>query len=619
MSLPLYRKDIDGLRTLAVLPVVFFHVGVPGFYGGFVGVDIFFVISGYLITGIIFRELQDNSFSIFRFYRRRILRIFPALFVMLLAVASIAYQAFMPSELAAFGRSMVSTGLFYSNIEFFQQAGYFGPSSHDLPLLHTWSLAVEEQFYIVWPVLLLLAANGGKSRTVGLTIAATVCSFIASVWWLPRNPDATFYLPHTRAWELLVGAVLAVQLVPGLQQRWLRSAVATAGLAAILFSIKFFNQGLPFPGASALVPVLGAAAIIAAGTGGNSWVGQLLSLPPMVFIGKISFSLYLWHWPVMVFSRTFGLLEQTPWAKIVEVAVSMLLAVASWWWVERPFRSGLATVSTRKVLGTGLTIVGAFCAVGAWAAQSDGMPWRLSASQRALASYLSYQGDARFRGGSCFVVDPRNEQFDDAKCLKKADGKPSVLLLGDSHAAHLWPGLARHAGEWNVLQATHTGCRPVLTNHVGACDDLIRRVISSWLPANHVEAVILAGRWAKEDLDYLAQTIQHIRPYARVIVVGPVPQYVAALPSLLARYQGEPARIQDARIRRLDVLDDQLRAVAKGGGAHYFSLKDGLCSAAGCRVLAAPECLCNSTMGTSHLKVLKSQSTRSGTLKSRAF
>ena len=352
-----YRADIDGLRALAIVPVLLFHVAAPGFHGGFVGVDVFFVISGYLITGIVAREVAAGRFSLLDFYRRRALRIFPALFVMLAVYAAVAYATLLPGELAAFAKSMLATALFSSNFYFHQSSGYFAPAAHAMPLLHTWSLAVEEQFYLVWPLLLMLLAHRTRHAAVGLAAVLAALSFGAAAWGVSHDPAGSFYLSHARAWELLIGALL-VWLPPRvLVHRGLRELTAGLGLAAILVAVKFFNQGTPFPGPMALLPVLGAAAIIAAGAAGPTAVGRVLSLRPLVFIGRVSFSLYLWHWPLIVFAQTALFLEQTAAVRMLLVLLSFGLAVLSWRFVETPFRRGTPARPTRRVLARAAAVI----------------------------------------------------------------------------------------------------------------------------------------------------------------------------------------------------------------------------------------------------------------------
>lgn len=584
-----YRADVDGLRAVAILPVVMFHIGFPGFFGGFVGVDVFFVISGYLITGIIVREMREGSFSIADFYRRRVLRIFPALFAMLAAVSVLAPMVMLPGELLRYGKSVVSTTLFYSNMLFYSESGYFAPDSHTKALLHTWSLAVEEQFYLFWPLILLVlrARSQAAIRWGAVTIA--LVSFVFSVWLIEHDAAATFYLIPTRAWELLAGALVAIFPNLPAQRRWLREFLSGAGLLAILVAIKFYNEGVPFPGVAALLPVLGAVAIILAGGNGGSLVGRLLSWQPMVFVGKISFSLYLWHWPVIVFTQ-IGLLREQTWpVKFAELLASMLMGWWSWRYVERPFRHVSPLLPNRVVLGrAGLAIAAALC-VGLAYVLPQGWPQRFNDQQLAFAKYETYNGDQQYRGGSCFVVG-ENEQFDAEHCLQRKEGERNLLLIGDSHAAHLWPGLHARANGINVLQATHTGCRPALTDFdhpKNLCEQFVTDVLKQWLPSHPVDVVVLAGRWTPSDLKGLPLTISAaLKGAKRVVVVGPIPQYVSALPRFLVRASAPSQELAAAGLTSGPfALDPQMRQVATAAGAQYFSLINALCVDHSCKVI----------------------------------
>ncbi|EJN08096.1 acyltransferase family protein [Herbaspirillum sp. YR522] len=585
-----YRPDIDGLRAVAILPVVLFHIGFPGFFGGFVGVDVFFVISGYLITGIIVRELRQGTFSIADFYRRRVLRIFPALFVMLLVVSVLAALVMLPAELLRYGKSVAATTLFSSNILFYSESGYFAPDSHTKALLHTWSLAVEEQFYLFWPLILMALSTSRQTAIRWGAVIITVVSLGWSVWLLKHDATATFYLIPTRAWELMAGALVAI--FPGLpaNRRWLREVLAALGLLMILVAIKFYNDSVPFPGAAALLPCVGAAAIILAGSGGNSLVGRLLSWQPAVFIGKISFSLYLWHWPVIVFTQIGLLREQTWTVKVIELLASFVLGTLSWRYVERPFRHVSAAVPNRQVLGRAGVAIALGLVVGLLYVVPQGWPQRFNEQQLAAARYETYDGDHEYRGGTCFVVGD-NQKFDAAQCLQTRSGSPNLLFIGDSHAAHLWPGLQAEAGAAgiNVLQATHTGCRPAIADLAqpkGACQKFVSQIVTEWLPAHPVDVVVLAGRWTRADLPGLPKVIAAARQHAkRVVVVGPIQQYVSALPRFLVRASSNQ---QQAAAQGLAsgpfALDPQLREVAVGAGAQYFSLIGALCAQRSCKV-----------------------------------
>jgi len=291
-----YREDIDGLRAISVLAVVFNHAGITLFSGGYIGVDVFFVISGYLITSIILREILTADFSIIRFYERRIRRILPALFITIaftVAVSAIMYDA---EKFKEFGKSVIATTLFASNINFWRESGYFDAPSQLKPLLHTWSLAVEEQFYIFFPMLMFLIYRFARKIAPALLFGITILSLALAIVTVPQDPSAAFYLAQLRAWELLVGAFLALNIIPENAGKKYSDFIGILGLVMVLAPVILYTADTKFPGLSALPPVLGAAFIIFSGVNNKTLIGKFLSLPPLVFIGKISYSLYLWHW-----------------------------------------------------------------------------------------------------------------------------------------------------------------------------------------------------------------------------------------------------------------------------------------------------------------------------------
>jgi peptidoglycan/LPS O-acetylase OafA/YrhL len=292
-SSPSYRRDIDGLRGIAVLLVLAFHLGTSKCSGGFIGVDVFFVISGYLISSIILSEISASRFSLLSFYERRIRRIAPALFVMMLVTSLLAYKFFLPAELEQFAKSLLASTFSISNLYFFHQSGYFEGPAAMKPLLHTWSLAVEEQFYIFLPLFLIAVRRFFPDRQRVLILSVAIASFCVSVWGAFHDPSRTFYLAHSRAWELLLGTLIALDMFPRFSNAIWRNAASMAGLSSILLAAVIYDRTTPFPGAAALVPCLGAALIIAAGRSGPSIVSRLLSLSPIVFVGMISYSLYL--------------------------------------------------------------------------------------------------------------------------------------------------------------------------------------------------------------------------------------------------------------------------------------------------------------------------------------
>ena len=296
-----YRPDIDGLRAIAVLSVLAYHLRINMFRGGFVGVDVFFVISGYLISAIILKDIAAGTFSIVSFYERRVRRIFPALIALFVGTTLLAYFFFLPTELIGFAKSLLAALFSVSNFYFWRHSGYFSAPVDTKPLIHTWSLAVEEQFYIFLPIFLFLAHRFFPRRLRTSIVVIALGSFVLSAVGAYRDPTAAFYLPHTRAWELLLGVLISLDVFPAIRGPVLRNVSTICGLGLISAAVFGFSAYTPFPGIAALLPCVGAALIIAAGRSGNSLVGRMLSLKPMVFIGLISYSLYLWHWPIIVF------------------------------------------------------------------------------------------------------------------------------------------------------------------------------------------------------------------------------------------------------------------------------------------------------------------------------
>jgi peptidoglycan/LPS O-acetylase OafA/YrhL len=588
---PGYRPDIDGLRTIAVLPVVLNHAQVRGIWGGFVGVDIFFVISGYLITGILVRDLAVGRHSIAEFYRRRVLRIFPALFAMLAATTLVACFAMLPGELLRYGKSLASTTLFGSNFLFWNEAGYFAPAARLKPLLHTWSLAIEEQFYILWPLALAWIGPRRPAAARTLVLLVTAISFGIAEWLLWHDASAAFYLLPARAWELSIGAALALIPQPP-RGRLVNEALGILGLLLIGYAVRHFSEATLFPGAAALLPCVGAALLILTGDRGTL-AGRLLSLPPMTFIGKISYSLYLWHWPVIVFATLALFLPHTPIVTAGEIALSILLAWLSWHFVERPFRVGVSGWHTPRVLAGALIVMATTLAAAAGLWLSGGLASRLTPAQARVAAYQDIDHDTLYRAGTCFAVD--RDRYDPQCLAVPAQGRSVVLLAGDSHGAHWWPGLARHQDQAAILQATRTGCKPALYP-AGADDDacvaFFRTLFTQWLPAHHVDRLVLAARWGRADLPLVTATLADPRVQAaHPVLVGPVPQYTTALPRLLvfAELHGDsglPARTMD---RDVFEVDRQLALIAAQTGTPYVSMVDALCSQGQCRTWAAPD------------------------------
>jgi peptidoglycan/LPS O-acetylase OafA/YrhL len=459
-----YRPDIDGMRAVAVLLVLGYHIDISWLGGGFVGVDVFFVISGYLISAIILKDIEAGRFTIGGFYERRIRRILPALLVTLLGTFALGLIFLLPTEMLDFGHSLMAAALSVSNVFFWLKAGYFDAPALSKPLLHTWSLAVEEQFYLLFPLFLVLVRRWGGGRLRAAVVGAAFVSLGASIFSLPRWPTATFYLVHTRAWELLIGTILALRVFPRIQGAAARNAASLLGLGLVVVAAHWFNDSTAFPGAAALLPCVGAALIIAAGETGGSLVGRILAFKPVVFVGLISYSLYLWHWPIIVFhglDPVFPLSFSRKAIKLLLLATSIVAAGLSWRFVELPFRKGRLKIGgpalfTGAALGTGTAI-----ALAAAIMAGNGFPSRYAPEVSQIGDYL--EARTPDREGTCFITSRYEfKDYDADVCLKRDAGKKNYLLVGDSHAAHLWYGLNATLDGVNVMQANASGCLPVL-------------------------------------------------------------------------------------------------------------------------------------------------------------
>jgi peptidoglycan/LPS O-acetylase OafA/YrhL len=517
-----YRSDIDGLRALAVLPVLLFHAGVPGLSGGFVGVDVFFVISGFLITGILHRDMEAGRYSILTFYERRARRLFPALFVVIAATAAVGAVLMMPHDLAALGRSIMATIVFASNVLFWRETGYFQVESELTPLLHTWSLAVEEQFYLAFPPLLWALRRWGVIKPA--LVALFLASLALSIWGVFAAPSATFYLPPTRAWELLLGALLALSAVR-LPVVW-----AWVGIAMITAAVVFIGPTAPFPGAVALLPCIGAALVLA--SPGRS----VLTTAPVVFIGKISYSLYLWHFPILAFWR-YAEGELTPLSAALALLASFVLAVISWRWVEQPVRERRILSGRRALFAA--SAVAAVIGLAAGALMLGGLPARFSPVVRQIdAAADDTVPKICIEAGPCSIGAPAAE--------------PGVVVWGDSHVWALQETFDKALKAEGLAGRTiiSSGCPPLLGAQRPGYDADCRAKADKALAAIDrfdPDVVIVAANWSgyASKLDdgaeggvierRLPATVEALRRQGRkVVLVDPIPGARRHVPRSLA-------------------------------------------------------------------------------------
>jgi len=496
---PTYRPEIDGLRAIAVLSVCLFHAGVPSVSGGFVGVDVFFVISGYLITGIIQSSLLAGTFSIADFYARRARRILPALFVVLVTCSVVGYFLMLPSELKLLGRHVAATALFVSNITFFRESGYFDLSAELKPLLMTWSLGVEEQFYIVWPLLLWGAARW-RVDPIRLVIGILVFSLFGASWAVRDHVSGTFFLLPSRAWELALGAVLALRpRSVGIERRWSWELCGVTGLLSIMFSVFTYDQNTVFPAYGALLPCLGAALVLWAGQ--NSRCNSLLlTNRPMRWLGRISYSLYLWHWPLFAFCRLL-LNGELPLPLAIPLLLTAIgLAHLSWMLIEQRWRH-VSTPVVPTLKAYGLSIAGVILLAATLVAVGK-TEWRTGSEARRL--------DAASRDVNPLLADCHlgEEALLREPGLRCQFGSPSVRLVvwGDSHGDALSPGFKALAEEQGLgfIQLTKSGCPPIpgyeLIDSRGksypTCRQFNQNVFDYILAHDEIEVVALVARWS---------------------------------------------------------------------------------------------------------------------------
>ena len=496
--MPGYRADIDGLRAVAVLSIVLYHLGIEPFSGGFVGVDIFFVISGFLITSIILRKLAAGEFSLAGFYERRVRRILPALIVVLVATLVAGRWLLAPQPFAELAGSAAATTVFSSNVFFFLGSGYFAGASEYKPLLHTWSLAVEEQYYILFPFLLMWIASKAKQRFLPWLLAMAGLSLAGSIVVTRIDEAAAFFLIPFRAWELLIGSLLAVKVLPAIEGQRLQNSLAAVGFAMIATSVFAFSSETPFPGIAAALPTLGTALVIHAGKNGSPQVNRLLGIRPLVFFGLISYSLYLWHWPIIVFAKTVLINEPGDMELSAIAAVTLLLSTLSWRFVEKPFRRRDRLQSRGRLFAAfgGVSLVLLCVSLGARLIDSFSPP---SQPDTLVAQAIDDPGWKYWK-----ACEERAEESNDDPdlCRFGADNAGGrVLFWGDSHALALASAThlsaRRHdAGGWLAVRSACPPLRHIERPGRQSCADFNEAVLR-WLEANDdVDTVLLAARWA---------------------------------------------------------------------------------------------------------------------------
>jgi peptidoglycan/LPS O-acetylase OafA/YrhL len=611
-----YRADIDGIRAIAVLSVLVFHVHEGWLPGGFTGVDIFFVISGFLITSILLKDLRRGSFSFLAFYRRRILRIAPAYFAVVLVSLCAGALLFLPEDIESLARSALWSSFSLPNVYFWKylDTSYFAPDSSQVPLLHLWSLGIEEQFYLFWPALLLLTHRLGKRW---LPLAAMMILALASFYfaerWAEKHVMFAYYMLPARGGELLVGAMLAALpasktgagprgVLPGLN-----GLLGLGGVLLICYGLLALNDKSRFPGVNALVPSIGTALLILAGRDRSCWISRLLSFKPLVWVGLISYSLYLWHWPLLAFARYF-VTELNLLESLCLVVVIFLVSTASYRWIELPFRRprGAQAGSSPRVLAGYAAATIVLCTLSFLLVRSDGLDGLLGRGyyRDSLARLLKRTEPALRYEYNCQSSNFYPELFSAERCVIRPQGSRDpvkMILLGDSNAAHyigVLGAIGRRYG-FSFRNVSLSSCPPILgdSDKYGnrtdraPCADYRSTIMDEVEPYQYV---VLGAQWSshsrvKSFRKDLEKTIRQLRARGKqVVLLGMVPRFNSYGLKCEARRLRLPLVDCERRSGESPYLDTAINTYLRGlaandTGISYLDVSKILCVGGVCR------------------------------------
>lgn len=594
-----YRAEIDGLRAIAIIPVIFFHAGFSLFSGGFVGVDIFFVISGYLITTIILSDLKEGHFSFLRFYEKRARRIFPALFLVMFVSLPFAWLWLLPEDLKSFSKSLYFVTAFCSNILFWKTSGYFDGDAELKPLLHTWSLSVEEQYYLIFPLLILILWRT-KKELISVAIATMLLvSLYAADLKISDNPMSAFYFLPYRAWELLMGALIASgTLFKSPKDHNLINQIASAiGLGFVFISIFFLNKNTPYPSYYTLLPVAGAGLLIGFAKP-NTWAHYFLTNKLFVATGLISYSAYLWHQPIFAFAKHFWGNDLEPTALCALVVLVFGLSYFSWKYVESPFRSK-EKIGARRFTVLSIACLSVLSAIGAAGDIKDGIPSRFSYIEKyhgdiGQAPYYQY---AKVHFFPC-TPDKLAKQAlmwnDIPRCMQSKENSPiDLILLGDSHAEHLFIGISEALTHSNIVY--YAKASPALTSNP-EYEEIFQEIIRN----KNARTVVLSMYWVgkiyalpnnqsfeKELSDTVGFLVKNDKS---VVVVNDVPRF--PFPSEKCKYLADEIGRSTCEISMWSIVRYELLYTAtleklakELPNVRYISLRDLFCQNNGCSMV----------------------------------
>ena len=578
-----YRPEIDGLRALAVSSVILFHAGFGLFSGGFVGVDVFFVISGYLITTILINDLEKNRFSIVDFYERRARRILPALFFVMLCCLPFAWIWMSPDSLRGFSQSLIAVSFFVSNVLFWRDSNYFDASAEEKPLLHTWSLAVEEQYYLLFPVFLFLAWRFGKNTIFLIILGSALLSYGLSEWASIAFVSGNFYLSPFRVWELLAGTIAAfIVHKHGIEQN---NTLALGGLIAIICSIFIYDESTRFPSIYALLPVSGVVLLILY-AGKNTLAAKILSIRLFVGIGLISYSAYLWHQPLFAFARIRLAAEPSFMLMLGLSILSLLLATLSWKYIEGPFRKkSLAGFSRQAIFSFSAAGLIFFTIIGLSGELTNGFDYRLTAQQRQLLSYENYDYADNYREGECLLKASQSHQDFGNKCLKPG----TSIIWGDSHAAALASG-------WSIMDKnlsifSSSNCPPLIGAVIASRPYCLttNNFVLNEIRKNPGKHIYLHANWQgyeEAQLQRLDNTISLLKQTGvrQITIIAGIPHYSPSLPKRLMHENADllaPHRSQ-ADLKAVIAADEVIKGIAQDAGVSFISPVQAICDDGQC-------------------------------------
>ena len=614
---PNYRPDIDGLRAVAVLAVVAFHAFPSWVRGGFIGVDVFFVISGYLISTIIFENLDKCTFSFYDFYARRIKRIFPAVILVLIFCFIIGWFSLVAEDYKQIGKHIAGGAGFVSNFVLLNEAGYFDNSAETKPLLHLWSLGIEEQFYIIWPLFLWLLWKFNFNILISI-ILVTVVSFSMNIRGVNQDNIANFYSPQFRFWELTCGSLLSwlklykneylTQIKIKIDYLFINNffrinfsnILSFIGSIFLIYGFFAIHKNLSYPGFWALVPVLGAVLIIAAGS--NSWINRtVLSNKIFIWFGLISFPIYLWHWPLLIFARIFE--DRTPllYIRMIILIITILFSWITYIYIEKPLRY--------RKLDFSICLIMAFVgSIGYYTYYNQGFKFRnINKINEAVNQSYQYDWNKEYRGNECFIasVDENSNQFGKKCGIEHTDNDQTLLIWGDSYAASFYRGFEENGKflKFSVSQFNASGCPPILDFAVSKRKECIyiNNIVFKKIEILKPDILILSANWLiynninvddLETLDYekFNITVSKIKEIGikNIIIIGQLPVYnvrQAHMLKIQSIWSKKPDLITYKNFNEnATIADDKLKEFAIKLGVNFISPLDILCKSSGCLI-----------------------------------